>query len=278
MNKPQTLTDALKLAESHWAGRPGARKMSVFAWRCIEPIGEATKLATLSKSDAVAVLAHLRKTLAPKSVAVYYGAFRRMLGLAGVSCAGWPAAPTPPRKARDPFEGEDLAKVVLWLVNRGWVDTADLVRLLKGTGARIDIEALREGGIAVISEADEYTLIRITGKGGHERTIPVVDIEARTILGDPERLSRMRAIVYDTHRKRFQQAVSAAGVTSLKATPHAIRHGYATDALRRSNGNLRIVQDLLGHASPKTTATYTAVNMDDKLSALAVDFSAKVPQ
>lgn len=105
--------------------------------------------------------------------------------------------------------------------------------------------------------------LKITGKGQHERIIPVEREATVALLNDPERLRAMRTLGYSGHLKRWNGAVDGLRITSLKPTPHAVRHYYATAAYKRSGRNLRAVQELLGHADISTTARYLGVDMDE---------------
>jgi integrase/recombinase XerD len=54
----------------------------------------------------------------------------------------------------------------------------------------------------------------------------------------------------------------------IRGAPHACRHFYGTQVLALANGDLRVAQELLRHASPKTTAIYTLVDDTKRRSAL----------
>lgn len=75
---------------------------------------------------------------------------------------------------------------------------------------------------------------------------------------------------YKTHLKRWNVVRGRLNLKGL-ATPHSLRHKYATEALDRSGGNLRLVQELLGHSNPATTAIYTHVGLDAKVRATMKD-------
>ncbi len=280
-----TLAEALKVASEHWSDRPGGSVQAVRADRCVQVLGPNVKLDALGTTQGVTLLRSLRDAkLSPKSVQDYYGTFRRMLALNGVTTTDWPKAPTPPRvKSREPIEENDLDRLIEWLDAHGSPETADLVRLLRGTGLRVSIEALAEGGLEVLpgpdtgGETPGYATLRITGKGGHERLIPVVSHEARDILtGLSGRLHNLRRLAYRTHLDRWAKGVKALGIKSRLATPHAVRHGYATNALARSGGNLSMVQELLGHADPATTARYLHTDLSAKARVLGL--SMEKPQ
>jgi integrase len=273
-----TLREALGAASEHWAERPGEKVMTTMATKCVEALEEAgygrAHVGLLEKRHAIKLLSMLRlgwsrrPALSPKSVADYYGAFRRMLSLCGRETKDWPRAPTPPRKTRDPLSEVDTWAIIGWLDGKGWGDTGDLGRLLLGTGLRINVEALAAANVKVTLETD-FDVLHVTGKGGHERQIPVVLKEARAVLADAARLDGMRKVTYSGHLKRWRKAVISCGVQSRLATPHAVRHGYATEVLARSGGNLVMVQELLGHADPGTTARYLSVDLSAKAKALA---------
>ncbi|MGM0431960.1 MAG: tyrosine recombinase [Spirochaetota bacterium] len=119
-------------------------------------------------------------------------------------------------------------------------------------------------------------LLRITGKGSKERIVPVGEV-AEMWLGTYIREGR-RALLSNQNVtyalflnergaqlsrkgawKRFKQYCAAAG---LEAKIHTLRHSYATHLLQ-GGADLRIVQELLGHASISTTQIYTHISTDD---------------
>jgi integrase len=235
----------------------------------LEAAGYGTSdLSSLQPRHAVKLLACLRQNLAPKSVCDYYGAFKRMLALSDKLTAAWPKAPTPPRKTRDPLSVEDTTAIITWLDAKGWSNTADLGRLLRATGLRDNVEALAHGNLT-LTEGEDYDTLHVVGKGGHERLIPVVAEDARDLLRSEKRMTAMRNHSYSGHLQRWRKAVCQCGVQSRLATPHAVRHGYASDVLQKSGGNLAMVQELLGHADPGTTAKYISVDLKAKAAALA---------
>ena len=149
-----------------------------------------------------------------------------------------------------------------------WVAARDaaVVTLLYGCGLRIS-EALS----LTVADVPLPSVLRIVGKGGKERIVPVIEPARdavdtylrlcpyptaqdepifRAIRGGP--LSP-RAI-----QKVMEQASLQLGLPAT-ATPHAMRHSFATHLLA-AGGDLRAIQELLGHASLSTTQAYTAVD------------------
>ncbi|MDP5218691.1 tyrosine recombinase XerC [Ruegeria sp. 2205SS24-7] len=167
---------------------------------------------------------------------------------------------------------EDAARAMIDTVElqstTDWVAARDVavVTLLYGCGLRIS-EALGLQG----SDAPLPATLRIIGKGGKERVVPVIDaardavetylrlsphpLEADTPLFRGVRGGRLNpgAIQGAMARARAQLGLPAS------ATPHAMRHSFATHLLA-AGGDLRSIQELLGHASLSTTQAYTAVD------------------
>lgn len=255
--------------------------MTTYARSCVGVLGGSTLAEALTVRDAVSLLEGLRdKHLSPKTIAVYYQAFRRMLALNDVDTVRWPKAPTPPRKTREAMTTDDLEALIEWLRTNGYAATADLGVILRGTGARVSIEGLSGTACRVLErgqlpspsgDGQAYLVVSITGKGGHERTIPVVDEAAVALFDDPVRMAALMGVSYKVHLKRWNYAVKALGITTKKPTPHSVRHFYANDAYRKSGGDLIMVQELLGHTDPATTAKYLGVGLSAKARALAND-------
>ncbi|OFS23277.1 tyrosine recombinase XerD [Corynebacterium sp. HMSC04H06] len=146
-----------------------------------------------------------------------------------------------------------------------------LLEMLYGTGARIS--ELMRVDVDDISGGDG--IIKLEGKGGKERLVPVgsmaqAAVDAYLVRGRPA-LSRglSPAVFLNTRGKRLsrqsawaviQQAVARAGL-SKKISPHTLRHSFATHLLE-GGADVRTVQELLGHSSVTTTQIYTHVSAD----------------
>lgn len=151
---------------------------------------------------------------------------------------------------------------------KAWVATRDMavVTLLYACGLRIS-EALSLTG----SDAPLAPSLRVLGKGGKERLVPVLpaakdaveaycrlcphDLTAQAPLFRGTRGGALNPRIVQTAvaRARMQLGLPAT------ATPHAMRHSFATHLLN-AGGDLRAIQELLGHASLSTTQAYTAVD------------------
>lgn len=151
-----------------------------------------------------------------------------------------------------------------------WVHLRDraLFTMLYGCGLRID-EALSLD----ISGLPVEGFVRVTGKGRRERVVPVLkqveDAVNRYRAACPFPETSDRPLFLGEMGKRLHQGVAQKAMRDLRrglglpenATPHALRHSFATHLLQ--NGvNLREIQELLGHASLSTTQIYT--EMDGK--------------
>ncbi len=152
--------------------------------------------------------------------------------------------------------------------DKPWVSARDVavLTLLWGCGLRIS-EALGLTG----KDAPLPATLRIVGKGGKERVVPVVPAARRAVeayvRACPHPLEAdgplFRAIRGGALGPRAVSQVMADARMQLglpaTATPHAMRHSFATHLLD-AGGDLRAIQELLGHASLSTTQAYTAVD------------------
>ena len=149
-----------------------------------------------------------------------------------------------------------------------WVAARDraVVTLLYGCGLRIS-EALGLTG----ADSPLPQVLRIIGKGDKERLVPVLPV-AQAAVADyvrlcPHDLTRtgplFRGVRGGALNPRLialvmEKARAGLGLPA-SATPHALRHSFATHLLS-AGGDLRAIQELLGHASLSTTQAYTAVD------------------
>jgi integrase len=260
------LREALEAAVEHWEGRPGEANMELFARKCVEALEAAgypaVLIGNLETRHALDLLKVLQmRGLSPKTVACYYGAFRRMLALCGVTTEAWPKPESPKRAAREVASEETIEAAIQWLRGKGWSDTADLVHLILHTGLRVRCEAQNVGALKVGEGAGgdaaevAYDVLEAAG-----REIPVVDPEARAILWDKHRMACLRATPYTTHVGRISRAAAAVGVSRNSIEPASLRAAFGRRVLANSGGNLTMVQELLGHSDPATTSRFLVLD------------------
>ncbi len=155
-----------------------------------------------------------------------------------------------------------------------------LLELLYGSGARVsEVVNLDLADIhRVASEGLEVATIKLRGKGGKDRIVPLGSF-ANVALTDY--LTRVRpnlarhslkttsAVFLNQRGTRLSRqsawqlvlnAAKAAGISG-KVSPHVFRHSYATHLLD-GGADIRVVQELLGHASVTTTQIYTLITID----------------
>lgn len=290
------LSPALRDAIGNWLDRlaalDGAAANTVKAYRTDvteflaflaghtgESIGPA-RLARITQSDMRAWMAHERghgtasRSLARKLSAVR--SFTRWLaerdGFDPTAILAT-RAPKFQRKLPRPLS-ETAAREVIDLVGSfaraDWVAARDIavVTLLYGCGLRISEALVLTGADHPLPET-----LRISGKGGKERIVPVlpaarkavahyVDLCPMAIADEPDKAlfrgARGGALNPRLIAGVMEKARAGLGLPAT-ATPHAMRHSFATHLLA-AGGDLRAIQQLLGHASLSTTQAYTAVD------------------
>ncbi len=235
-------------------------------------------LGGLTTRDMRAWMAHERgRGVSARSLARALSAVKNFVGWVAEREAFDPTAvlmvrtPRFQTKLPRPLE-QDAARAMIGNVesqsNTDWVarrDTA-VVTLLYGCGLRIS-EALGLKG----QDLPMGDTVRILGKGGKERLVPVIpaarcavdayvkacpyqiDINTPVFRGVRGGSLNPRLI-----QKAMESARAQLGLPAT-ATPHAMRHSFATHLLN-AGGDLRTIQELLGHASLSTTQNYTAVD------------------
>ena len=134
-----------------------------------------------------------------------------------------------------------------------------LLELLYSTGARIS-EAV---GLDVDDIDATARSVLLRGKGGKQRLVPVgrpaiAALEAYLVRGRPE-LARRGRLSRQSAWQVLQDAAERAGITAA-VSPHTLRHSFATHLLD-GGADVRVVQELLGHASVTTTQIYTLVTV-----------------
>ncbi|MBO0346477.1 tyrosine recombinase XerC [Roseibium sp. CAU 1637] len=174
-------------------------------------------------------------------------------------------------------EAMDLISGDLALESEPWIETrnAAVMTLLYGCGLRIS-EALSLT-VAQAPTPDARTL-RIKGKGGKERLVPLLPAVGEAVSTYlklcPHPLSGSDPLFVGVRggplsprivQKAMEKLRSAMGLPK-SATPHALRHSFATHLLA-GGGDLRTIQELLGHASLSSTQIYTEIDSTRLLEA-----------
>ncbi|SDE52249.1 integrase/recombinase XerD [Blastococcus fimeti] len=253
-------------------------------------------LREITESDVAGFLAALRRgdddhpplsaTSAARAVVAVRGLHRFALldGLVPDDVAAEVRPPTPARRLPKAVPVESVVALIeaAGAVEgpRGLRDRA-LLELLYGTGARIS-EAV---GLAVDDVDRGQATVRLAGKGGKERIVPVGSyalraVEEYLVRARPELAVKSRAGVrggalflnvrggplsrqsaWQILRSAAERADGTGGALATSVSPHTLRHSFATHLLD-GGADVRVVQELLGHASVTTTQVYTLVTVD----------------
>lgn len=214
-----------------------------------------------------------------RAMAAIRGFFRHLerqglVSAEAVSTLRTPRQPKSLPKALTVPEAKAVVKHVEVVEDIPWVVARDsaVLALLYGAGLRIS-EALS------LKKADlDSRMLRVTGKGGKTRLVPVLP-QVRQLIGEylallPYALEANDPIFRGEKGGPLSPRIIQLRIETLRgalglpdsATPHALRHSFATHLLGRG-GDLRAIQELLGHASLSTTQVYTAVETDRLLAA-----------
>ncbi|MGK9053288.1 tyrosine recombinase XerC [Neorhizobium petrolearium] len=234
---------------------------------------------TLRPADLRAFLAARRREGAgARSLGRHLAGLRSFLrhlerkGLVNAAAAGAIRAPKQPKSLPKPLTDRQALNVVTTdaqLQEEPWIAARDaaVLTLLYGCGLRIS-EAL---GLRPADLTPSATTLRITGKGGKTRIVPLLPIvfDAVTTYRKlcPYHLEMEEPLFRGARGGPLQSAIIQREMQKLRsafglpetATPHALRHSFATHLLA-GGGDLRTIQELLGHASLSTTQVYTGVD------------------
>jgi integrase/recombinase XerD len=268
----------LRRYESSLAGRGKARLGDV------EPADVAEFLASLREGDddhhALAVSSAARAVIAVRGL----HAFAAAQGLAETDPARDITPPTPPRRLPKAITVAEVERL-LGSSGPGPDDPSGdprplrdraLLEFLYATGARIseatglDVDELH---------LDADPVVRLAGKGGKQRVVPVGSyavralqaylVRARPALAAGSRRVSVSPAVFLNARGGRLTRQGAWGVLHAAAerarlpdvSPHTLRHSFATHMLD-GGADIRVVQELLGHASVATTQIYTLITVD----------------
>ena len=249
----------------------------------------ALDLGDVSAAEIRAYLAHRRsgeRPLSPRSLSQALSALRsfhrwldRRHGISNPELAlvrGPRLKPSLPRPVSE-AQAEDVISTSAELAGSDWEAARDqaVLTLLYGCGLRIS-EALS----LTVADAPLGRSLRIIGKGGKTRVAPVLPAVADAVEAyrrlcpfprDPAAplfRAKRGGPLSPRHVQAAMQRLRGALGLPPSATPHALRHSFATHLLG-AGADLRSIQELLGHASLSTTQRYTGVDAAGLLAAYA---------
>jgi len=247
-------------------------------------------LAALGRGDFRAWLARrgldgLSAASTARALSTLRGFFRFLARRAGVENGAISAVGTPkrPRAVPRPLsaaEAEDAIDAVDELSDAAWIGARDkaLLLLLYGCGLRISEALSLDRGDVPLPRGENVGSLTVIGKGNKQRQVPLLPVVAEAIAhylaacpfaGDADSPlflgARGKRMSPRIAQLRLQQLRALLGLPET-ATPHALRHSFATHLLA-GGGDLRAIQELLGHASLSTTQRYTEVDAAALLSA-----------
>src|ERR1700677_2887012 len=254
---------------------------------------DRTELADVTETDVREFLASLREgddeheplavSSAARTLIAVRGlhAFARTHGFAADDPAREVTPPAPPKRLPKAIPLDEVER----LLDAAHIQDDDdpralrdraLLEFLYGTGARIseatglDVDEL---------QLDDDPVVRLAGKGGKHRIVPVGSyavaalqaylVRARPVLTAKSRRTSVVPAVFLNARGGRLTRQGAWGVLQAAAeraqladvSPHTLRHSFATHLLD-GGADIRVVQELLGHSSVTTTQIYTLVTVD----------------
>jgi integrase/recombinase XerC len=269
-----------KRASPHTAAAYGS-DLARFLDFLTDHLGGAPDLADLAQLRAADFRAYLARRAGEdlaassraRAMSVLRGFFRFLdrRGLAHNPALATVRSPKLPVSVPKPLTEIDAASTLASVDDaQPWIAKRDVavLTLLYGGGLRLaEALSLRRREAPLVAGA-----IRITGKGNKQRTVPILPVVAAAVadylaacphaLGADEPLfvgARGGPLNPRLVQGRMAQLRRALSLPE-SATPHALRHSFATHLLA-GGGDLRAIQELLGHASLSTTQRYTAVDM-----------------
>jgi integrase/recombinase XerD len=220
------------------------------------------------RADGLAATTIARRTAAARS----FFRHQQLLGAREDNPAAavkLPRRPKPLPKTLSPGEAERLIDAAKGTQPRSLRDQA-LVELLYGAGLRVsEAVGLERNGVDL-----DDRFVRVTGKGGKERVVPIGRHAAEAVR---RYLSRGRPYLDRRHRPELflnargggltragaflilRRLAEVAGLDPTRVHPHILRHSFATHLLE-GGADLRSVQEMLGHADLSTTELYTHVS------------------
>lgn len=273
----------------------GLAKNTILAYRAdlqrwqehLEAAGK-TDLVRATKDDVLKYREFLANNFAPTSVARQLAAMRsfyRFLMDEGLEPEDFLAELSPPKLQKGLPKAITISEVTRMLESFSDEDPIQvrdraILELMYGTGARVsEITDLNVDDVA------DPEMIRLTGKGNKQRVVPLgsfareaLDAYLVRVRGGLASAAKQStpALFLGVRGKRLSRNsvwkiisdAAAKAKISAKVSPHTLRHSYATHMIQ-GGADVRVVQELLGHASVATTQIYTQVTIDNLREAYA---------
>ena len=261
------LAGFLGFLAGHLGGAPGLAEIED-----LKPLDFRAWLADLNGRG-------LSRTSIARALSCLRGFFRFLekQGIAKNSAISALRTPRVPKSVPKALSVEDAFELILAaedLADDEWIGLRDkaLLMLLYGSGLRIGEALVLDRGQVPGRAGNGADAMVVHGKGKKDRVVPVLPVVREALdayltacpyPGDGE-----TPLFLGARGGRLAAGVAQARVRDLRrllglpdtATPHALRHSYATHLLA-GGGDLRTIQELLGHASLSTTQRYTDVDM-----------------
>jgi integrase/recombinase XerC len=256
----------LSFLATHMGGAPTLRQLAKLTPADIRAFMAARRAAGAGNRSLMRGLAGARS----------FARFLERNGKGKVAALAAVRAPKLPRTLPKPMPASAAKRMTEVALRAGearepWIIARDaaVIGLLYGAGLRIS-EAL---GLKCKDFAEAADALIVTGKGNKTRMVPLLPQVAKLIADYialcPHDLPSDGALFIGARGARLSPRVVQLTMARLRgalglpdsATPHALRHSFATHLLARG-GDLRAIQELLGHASLSTTQIYTAVDSE----------------
>ncbi|MFW9179302.1 site-specific tyrosine recombinase XerD [Corynebacterium amycolatum] len=257
----------------------------------LREIGRA-ELAQVTEQDVSEFLAYLargdksagRPALAPTSVTRSLSAVRSFHkfavgeGALDVDVAKRVSPPKQPSRYPKALSIDEVTRLIESIPDDETADVTDLrnralVEFLYSTGARVS----EVTGLDIDDVDRETNLVLLRGKGGKERIVPVglpamAALDAWLTRGRPSwvRANSGPALFINSLGRRLSRQSAGNTLTelgeraglSVKISPHTLRHSFGTHLIE-GGADVRVVQELLGHASVTTTQIYTMITAEN---------------
>jgi integrase/recombinase XerC len=262
------LRQCLVFLSGHWGGRVSLKQFAKLE------AADIRAFMAMRRSDAIASRSLMRTLAGLRS----FGKFLEREGKAKLAALGAIRAPKVGKTLPKPLTVENARRMTDADIRAGearepWVLARDaaVMALLYGSGLRIsEALGLRRHDVPQPGAGD---VLVVTGKGNKTRMVPVLQnvltLVAEYVAMCPYDLHTNKPIFVGARGGPLSPRIIQLTMARLRgalglpdsATPHALRHSFATHLLGRG-GDLRAIQELLGHASLSTTQIYTAVDTE----------------